>query len=104
MLGKKAARGFQEPKFYLHDKEGKEPLFSEGFDEEQKQAAMEPPESVMDFLPSSPPAKGDHVVKYGKMELDRVMLWYAFDKGMKYSTLAKRKIVALGLGKDFDFI
>ena len=89
--GTKAASGLQEPKLYLHDKDGKEPLFSEGFDEEQKQASMEAPESVMDFLPSSPPAKGDHVVTHGKVELDRVMLWYAFDKGMKYSNWQKEK-------------
>lgn len=59
----------------------KEPLFS-GFDEEEIQASVEPPKSIVAFLSFSPPAKGDHVFKHGNVELSCVMLWYAFDNGM----------------------
>lgn len=31
---------------------------------------MEPPKNIVGFLSSSPPAKGDHVLKHGQVELD----------------------------------
>lgn len=45
----------------------KQPLVSEGFDEEEKQAY------VGAFSSSFPPAKDDHVLKRGKVELDCVI-------------------------------
>lgn len=45
----------------------KQPLFSEGFDEEEKQAYVGPPKNVMAFSSSSPPAKGDHGFKTWKI-------------------------------------
>lgn len=67
----------------------KQLLFSEGFDEKEKQAYVGPPMNVTVFSSSYPPAKGDPVLKHGKVELDCVILWYVFDKDMKYYMLAE---------------